>query len=360
MLNHVKYGALSLGFLLPCSVIAAPSCDVTFINPPTFGVLCENSTVTATYTIQNNTPVTEALNYIRIQNNDSFPTDAATIVTAPLNNCSNSLASGASCEISVQLSSTTTLGTFNRVLQVGIDSRQVEIDAPAITLAVEACTTPPPTPPAGFTSTISGTPSYLFQSSILGASTVTNSGLTIVSGDLDLTPGSSVTGFPPGVIVNGVQNINNTAATNVKAAAQNYYTALKTLPCNNTYGANKDITTLSPLNCVTSPVNCFTSSALMTGPVILTGTAGSTCTFLIESTLTVSNGATMTTSGGIFNDNISWAIGSSATLGTTSTLFGIIDATASITLNTGATLNGRAWALNGAVTLDDNAVSPQS
>jgi hypothetical protein len=46
-------------------------------------------------------------------------------------------------------------------------------------------------------------------------------------------------------------------------------------------------------------------------------------------------------------------------LGSTSTLFGIIDAIASITFNTGATLNGRAWALNGAVTLDANAVSPQ-
>lgn len=359
MFNHVKYGALSLGFLLPCSVNAVPSCDVTFINPPTFGSLCESSTVTATYTIQNNTPVTEAINYIRIQNNDSFPTSAATIVTAPLNNCGSSLAFGASCQISVQLSSTTTLGTFNRVLQVGINSRQVEIDAPAITVAVEACTTPPPTPPPGFSSTITGTPSFLFQSSILGASTVTNTGLTVVSGDLDLTPGSSVTGFPPGTIVNGVQNINNTAATNVKTAAQNYYTALNALPCSNTYGAATDISSLSPINCATSPVNCFTSSALMTGPVTLTGAAGSACTFLIGSTLTVSTGAVMSTSGGILNDNISWAIGSSATLGSTSTLFGIIDAIASITLNTGATLNGRAWALNGAVTLDANAVSPQ-
>jgi hypothetical protein len=67
----------------------------------------------------------------------------------------------------------------------------------------------------------------------------------------------------------------------------------------------------------------------------------------------------MTKAGTIFNDNISWAIGSSATLGTTSSLIGIVDALASITLNTGASLNGRAWALTGAVTLDDNAVSPQ-
>lgn len=67
----------------------------------------------------------------------------------------------------------------------------------------------------------------------------------------------------------------------------------------------------------------------------------------------------MTTGGGISNDNINWAISSSATLETYSTLVGIIDASASVTLNTGATLNGRAWVLNGAVTLDSNAVSPQ-
>lgn len=91
----------------------------------------------------------------------------------------------------------------------------------------------------------------------------------MVSGDLDLTPGSAVTGFPPGTIVNGVQNINNTAATNVKTAAQNYYTALNALPCSNTYGAATDISTLSPINCAASPVNCLTSSALMTGPVMM-------------------------------------------------------------------------------------------
>lgn len=95
----------------------------------------------------------------------------------------------------------------------------------------------------------------------------------------------------------------------------------------------------------------------MTGPVTLNGAAGDSCSFIIGSTLTVSNGAIMT-NGGLNNDNINWAVRSSATLGTNSTLFGIIDASASITIQTGATLNGRAWALNGAVTLDTNNVNP--
>lgn len=179
-----------------------------------------------------------------------------------------------------------------------------------------------------------------------------NTGPTIVNGDLDLTPGASVTGFPPGTIINGVKNINNTAATTVRAQAQAYFTALNSLPCSVTYAAGQDISALSPIDCAATPVLCFTSSALMTGAVILNGANGNSCTFKIASTLTVSNNALMTTAGGIVNDNINWAIGSSATLGTNSTLYGIIDAAASITLPTGATLKGRAWALNGAVTLD--------
>ena len=372
MSKNTRYGLALLSLLIPLAAQAQlcrsifmdghslTICDATFINPPTFGNLCINSTTTGIYTVQNNTPVPVKINYIQLEDNDAFPTSAAIITSAPSNNCvvGNFLASGATCNIAVELSSTTTTGTFNRVLQVGIDTRQVEIDAPAITVVATGCTTPPPTPPGGFTPTIPGTPLSLFNASILAYSTVTNTGATLVNGDLDLTPGSSVTGFPPGTVVNGVININNTAATTTKTQAQAYFTALNALPCSNTYGASTDISTLSPINCTTSPVNCFTSSALMTGPVILNGAAGDSCTFIIGSTLTVSTGATMTTAGGILNDNINWAIGSSATLGTNSTLIGIIDASASITIQTNATLNGRAWALNGAVTLDTNNVNP--
>ncbi len=372
MYHKFKHGAIVLGLLAPLATQAQlcqksfaddPSlatCDATFVRPPVFGTICATATAIGTYTVQNNTPVPMKINYIQIQNNDGMSNAAATIVASPVNSCivGDSIAPGSFCNISVQLGPLN-LGTFNRVLQVGIDTRQVQIDAPAITTIVDiTCNTPGPTPPPGFISTIPGTPSYLFQSSILAYSTVTNTGPSIVNGDLDLTPGSSVTGFPPGTIINGVQNINNTTATNVRTAASSYFTALNGLPCSVTFGAGQDISALSPINCAVTPVLCFTSSALMTGAVILNGTAGSSCTFKIASSLTVSNNAVMTTAGGILNDNISWAIGSSATLGTNSTLYGIIDASASITLPTGATLKGRAWALNGAVTLDTNNVNP--
>ena len=369
MFKKAQHGVVILGLLLPLATQALSCrgiseddssvalCDASFINPPLFGDLCQGTTETGMFTLRNNTPVNIMINYIRIQNNDGLPGAATAIVPALTNNCGSSLAAGATCNISVQLLPLAA-GTFNRVLQVGINTSQVEIDAPAITAVAGNCVTPGPTPPPGFTPTIPGTPLSLFQSSILASSTVTNTGITIVNGDLDLTPGSAVTGFPPGTIINGVQNINNTAATTVKTQAQAYFTALNGLACSVTYGAGQDISTLSPINCAVTPVLCFTSSALMTGPVTLNGVAGDSCTFKIASTLTVSNNAVMTTAGGIINDNINWAIGSSATLGTNSTLYGIIDAFATITLNTGATLKGRAWALGGAVNLDTNQVNP--
>ncbi|CEG58388.1 conserved exported protein of unknown function [Legionella fallonii LLAP-10] len=372
MFKKTQHGAIILGLLLlplatqaqPCRGVDAngnpfAKCDASFINPPIFGAVCIDGSSTGTFTVRNNTPAPFKINYIRIQDNDALPQAATTIVQGPTNNCvvGSSLASGATCNISVELLPLAA-GTFNRILQVGINTRQVEVDAPAITTVVGSCVGPGPTPPPGFTPTIPATPSFLYSSSILAYSTVTNTGPTVVNGDLDLTPGSAVTGFPPGIIINGVQNIDNTTATNVRTAATTYFNQLNALPCSVTFGAGTDISTLSPINCGVTPVLCFTSSALMTGPVVLNGVAGDSCTFKIASTLTVSNGAVMTTAGGISNDNISWAIGSSATLGTNSTLVGIIDASASISLNTGARLNGRAWALNGAVTLDSNPVNP--
>jgi hypothetical protein len=193
-----------------------------------------------------------------------------------------------------------------------------------------------------------------------GASTITNTGPTIVNGDVGLTPGSSITGFPPGTIVGGAMQVDNAAAVQAKTDISNAFTAINALPCSVTYGAGTDITTLSPINAAATPVLCFTSSALMTGPVAIAGASGDSIVFKIGSTLTVSNNATMTIAGGLTCDQVRWGVGSSATLGTNSTFVGDILALASVTLNTGATTAGRAFALNGAVTLDTNVVNPCS
>lgn len=194
--------------------------------------------------------------------------------------------------------------------------------------------------------------------SALGASTVTNTGPTVVNGNVGLTPGSSITGFPPGTIVNGAMQINNAAAVQAKTDINNALTNINAMACSVTFGAGTDISTLSPINATATPVLCFTSSALMTGPVTINGAAGDQIVFKIGSTLTVSNNAVMSLAGGMSCDQVLWGVGSSATIGTNSTFIGDILAVASITLNNAASAAGRAFALNGAVTLDTNAVNP--
>jgi hypothetical protein len=194
--------------------------------------------------------------------------------------------------------------------------------------------------------------------SIFGFSTVTNTGPTAVNGNIGLAPGTSITGFPPGTVVNGAIQINNASALQAKTDIDAAFIAVNALPCSATYGAAQDITLLSPIDAVATPVICFTSSALMTGPVTINGPSGTPMVFKIGSTLTVSNNAVATLAGGMSCDQVRWGVGSSATLGTNSALVGDILAAASITLNTGAAAEGRAFALNGAVTLDTNAVSP--
>lgn len=194
--------------------------------------------------------------------------------------------------------------------------------------------------------------------SVLGFSTITNTGPTVVNGNIGLTPGTSITGFPPGTVVNGSIQINNAAALLAKTDIDTAFTAVNALPCSVTYGADQDISALSPIDANATPVICFTSSALMTGPLTITGTSGSPMVFKIGSTLTVSNNAVTTLAGGMTCDRVRWGVGSSATLGTNSTFVGDILAAASITLNTGAAAAGRMFALNGAVTLDTNTVSP--
>ena len=169
MFKYIRNGFLILGLLLPAITQAQPIiqaqevrvaqdclsshvnksgqrvCDVTFTVVPSFINQCTGTTQTGIYTITNNTPVTLKLNYIRIASNDAFPASATAIVPAPTNNCGTSLAAGASCNIEVSIIPLQ-YGTFNRVLQVGIDSRQVQISAPAITTLIACGTVGPPVP----------------------------------------------------------------------------------------------------------------------------------------------------------------------------------------------------------------------
>jgi hypothetical protein len=188
---------------------------------------------------------------------------------------------------------------------------------------------------------------------VLGASTVTNTGPTVVNGDLGVSPGSAVVGFPPGVVTGTIH-----AADAVALAAQNAvvtaYNQLAGQACDvNLTGIDLGGLTLTP------GVYCFSSSAQLTGTLTLDGQGnpGAVWVFQIGSTLTTASGSSVQYINGGQPCGTFWQVGSSATLGTATSFAGNIFALASITLNTGATNQGALFARTGAVTLDTNVVS---
>lgn len=188
---------------------------------------------------------------------------------------------------------------------------------------------------------------------VLGGSTVTNTGPTIVGGDLGLSPGSAVTGFPPG-IVNGTQHITDGVALQAQNDAATAFNTLAGLACDfNLTGQDLGGLTLVP------GVYCFATSAQLTGPLVLDalGNASAVFVFQIGTTLTTAGGSTVSVINGGSACNVFWQVGTSATLGTATAFAGNVLASASITATTSANVQGRLLALNGAVTMDSNLVA---
>lgn len=188
---------------------------------------------------------------------------------------------------------------------------------------------------------------------VLGASTVTNTGPTVLTGDLGLSPGTSITGFPPG-IVNGTIHATDGAAMTAQANALSGYNALQGLPStDNLTGQDLGGLTLAP------GVYTFDSSAGLTGALTLNfeGLSNQSFVFQIGSTLTTASASSVILENAGSNDSVYWVLGTSGTLGTGTSFIGDLIANQSLTLTTGATIEcGSAIALNGAVTLDTNTV----
>lgn len=189
---------------------------------------------------------------------------------------------------------------------------------------------------------------------VLGGSTVTNSGPSVVTGSLGVAPGSAITGFPPGVVLGTiyaggpVATLAQTdlAAALVQAAASACDTDLS--------GQDLGGLTLLP------GIYCFDAAAQLTGVLTLDSSAnpGADFLFRVGSALTTASGSAITFLGGAGGDDLVFALGSSATLGSGTAFAGSLLAATSVTLDSGASIRcGRALARDGAVTLDSNIVS---
>lgn len=192
---------------------------------------------------------------------------------------------------------------------------------------------------------------------ILAGSAVTNTGATTVTGDLGLSPGSSIGGFPPGILV-GTQHINDVIANQAKLDLTAAYNDAAGRTCTDivTLSGNIGALTLTP-----GLYKSTSSLAISSGDVTFDAKGNSNAVFIIQiaSSLTTTSARKVILSGGAQASNIFWQVGSSATFGTTSVFKGTIMAMQSITFNTGAKLDGRALARIGAVTMAGNTVVKQ-
>jgi hypothetical protein len=163
-----------------------------------------------------------------------------------------------------------------------------------------------------------------------------------------------VTGFPPGTITGSFHAADPAAAqAKVDLTAAYLDAAGRTT---NPISVSGDLTgrTLTP------GLYKSTSTLAISGALTLTALGDANATFIIQvaTTLTTGPGSQVILAGGAKASNITWQVGTSATLGTNSSFKGTILADQSITLNTGARVNGRMQARTGAVTLDTNVITP--
>ncbi|MBA4411444.1 MAG: hypothetical protein C0397_18745 [Odoribacter sp.] len=193
---------------------------------------------------------------------------------------------------------------------------------------------------------------------ILAGSTITSTGPSIITGNVGLSPGSALIGFPPGII-NGTQEITTPIAAAAKLCLTTAYIdgqgrSLNSISLPGQLGG----LTLAPglyTNSSTSGISGTGANGILT--LDAGGNSNAVWIFQMGSTLTTDPATSIVLAGGAQAANIFWIVGTSATLGTTSVFYGNILADQSITLKTGSVLNGRALTRIAAVTLDASKIT---
>ena len=187
---------------------------------------------------------------------------------------------------------------------------------------------------------------------VLAGLSVSNSGATTINADLGIWPGSTLTGAPT---VTGTTHLGDLTAQNAQGALTAAFNDAAGRAAGSTIAGDLGGLTLAP------GVRKSTSTlAITSADVTLDGGGNSNAVFIfqIASSFTVDVGRQVILVNGAQPSNIFWQVGSSATLNTNCNVSGNILALTTITLGTGATLNGRALARNGSVTLLANTVTP--
>lgn len=191
---------------------------------------------------------------------------------------------------------------------------------------------------------------------VLGASTVTNTGASTITSNVGVSPGSAITGFPPGIIINGGLHAADAMATQAHAdleTAYNAFVGLVSPPANDLTGSDLGGRTLTP------GVYHYDTSATSSGALTFDAQNDPNARFVIKigTTLITSSNSSVVLQNGAKARNIYFQVGTSATLGSGSTFIGNILAYAAITTVSGTNLTGRLLALTEAVTLDSNNVT---
>lgn len=203
---------------------------------------------------------------------------------------------------------------------------------------------------------VPGDPEFLDSAasfSVIGGSTVTNTGPSILDGGLAVSPGSALPGFPPG-LVGGSTHSNDAVAIQAQVDLVTAANALMAVP-------SYDIGT-ADLDGLTFLAGAYssTSSLLNNGTITLEGDADDVFIFTAVSTLTTGAGSTVVFIGDVQECNVFWRLGSSATLGAGSHIAGTVIAQAAISATTNASIAGRLFAQTAAVTLQSNVLSAPS
>ncbi len=190
---------------------------------------------------------------------------------------------------------------------------------------------------------------------VLAGSTATNTGPSVLNGDLGVAPGTAIMGFGSPAVVNGATHANDAVAQQAQRDLTTAYdvAAGQPVPPGNVLtGTDLGNRTLA------AGAYRYDTSAQLTGQLTLDAAGDPNAQFVFEigSTLTTASASSVNLINGASPCNVYWQVGSSATLDTTTAFQGNILALQSISLNNGASVIGRALARNGAVTLDNNVL----